>query len=896
MRQLILGQLETIGRFDAPVNEVYAGIVAAYYGARARQLGMDAQQFYESYPLSVDADGAMDAGALAQEGALQAAMRRWQSSLAQMTPKASQNVARMPTPTALRVMGEKASELTLRVGTLKKILVDEHSDVPEHVIRELPRLIADPLFVFTHHEGSLNVVIDATTAKGEPIIVAVRDGVVRTVTPQNDDAGITGKQRLAGKVDSAVRRGEKLYARTKPELEQLRAQAPKNKEATVKTVASATGAYRTNPVGRFPSNKAMVVTRQTLVNKRGPHFYKRGAFGVQGFFDPKARRIALLDGADASTWAHEAEHFFFANDVALAESILEAHPAGEGISAGERALLDDVSTLLARHGIRGDIAMQLAAWRGMDTEAQRPIHERQAKAFERYLLEGEAPSAGVRGYFERMKQWLQDVYKSIKGFVLQHPEVGSIPKEVRAVFDRTLGAHFTPEQLQEKVQAGELAADEVFTSDGRRIRLQNRDRGGSGSQQQVNKIAAKPRFLAVAGSNDMMSGAPVVFGNADELPAGAVVGRTKRIEDGYGSRYRVRYAVVEAGDIITSHGADGTSNASYATGEAGKLRAVAGNGRAAGLIEGWQRGTMDGYRAELLEEAAQEFGIDAAALEGMKQPVLVRVMREGDIASDMGDRTNTAVTAQLTPQEQAANDAKRIDLTNVDIDERGQPTRKALDAFIQATPEAERAGMLDAKTGEPTKQAADRFMAAIFKQAYQNDELVRLYAQATDPDARNVLHALAQAAPVIARLSDKGQYDLRDAYAGMAQDVVNAARRGEKLQTWITQGDFERSGEASILLDAIADDIRAPRRMGLRRAPARGSLLRTHGGRGRPRRLLGCSCDRLHRGGTRPRRAPPPRGKRASAPRVRVGVRGRGRGSHRHAAGMACPSHGAPSR
>lgn len=841
VRQLVQAQLENLGRFAAPVNEVYAGIVAAYYGARAKTLGTDARSLYEQYPLDVTGDGEMEAEALAQEAppekneALKKALRIWQSTLAQLKlddlrnvtreareakRTASQDAAHMPMPSVLRIMGETAPKLKLQAGYLLPIM-EKHEDVPPNVYDNLPALIYDPLFIFEHKDGSLNVVIKATTDKREPIIVGVREGEVRTVTPQNNEPGRTGWQRLAGKVDSAVRRGEKLYAYSKPLLEKLRALAPRNNEASVKTEASATVAYRTNPVGPFSDRRAMVVTRQTLVNKHGKIFYKMGALGVQGFFDPKARRIALLEDADASTWAHEVGHFFFDADIALADRILQS---GREPSAQERALLDDVSTLLAWHGITGDVAAQLEQWRGMDAEQRRPLHERQAVAFERYLMEGKAPTEGVRGYFERMKQWLLDVYRSLKGFARQHPEMGSFPPDVRAVFDRMLGGkgEVAPRKPKGKTlsyaelqaKAGELAADEVLTGDGRKIRLQNRDRAGSGSQQQMNKIAAHPDYLAVAGSNDMMSGAPVVFGNGDELPAGAVVGRAKRIEDGRRDRYRVHYAVVEAGDIITSHGADGTSNASYATGEAGKLRAVAGNGRAAGLIEAWQRGTMDGYKAELLEEAADEFGLDADAVAAMKHPVLVRVMSEADIRADMGDRTNTTVTAELTPQERAANDAKRIDLTRVDIDERGQPTRAALDAFIQATPEAERAGMLDARTGEPTKQAAERFMAAIFKQAYQSDELVRLYAQATDPDARNVLHALAQAAPVVARLSGKGQYDLRAAYAGMAHDVVNAARRGENLRMWVKQDDFERSEEARILLDAIADDIRAPRRMG----------------------------------------------------------------------------------
>ena len=210
-----------------------------------------------------------------EQEALAKAMHVWRNTLQQLKPN-TLGIAHAPMPIVLRTMGEKAPKLKLKAGYLQAIL-HKHPDVPHSVYKNLPALIHDPLFVFAHRDGGLDVVIDATTDKGEPIIVGVRDGEVRTVTPYNDVPERTGKQRLATNIDGAVLRGEKLYARTKLELEELRAQASRNDEAPVKTGASATGAYRDNSVEPLSDRRAMLVTRQTLVNKHGEPFYKLAA-------------------------------------------------------------------------------------------------------------------------------------------------------------------------------------------------------------------------------------------------------------------------------------------------------------------------------------------------------------------------------------------------------------------------------------------------------------------------------------------------------------------------------------------------------------------------------------------------------------------------------------------
>lgn len=167
--------------------------------------------------------------------------------------------------------------------------------------------------------------------------------------------------------------------------------------------------------------------------------------GACGAFNPEQLTISLLKAADLSTFLHESAHFFFESDITLAGEILAAERRGEAITEGERQILQDVSTLLAWHGLQGDVREQLNQWSAMDFEERRAHHERTAESFEAYLFSGQAPNVELSGYFQRFRAWMLHTYTSLKAFIAGHPEAGAIPDEVRLVFDRMVA---TSEQIQ----------------------------------------------------------------------------------------------------------------------------------------------------------------------------------------------------------------------------------------------------------------------------------------------------------------------------------------------------------------------------------------------------------------------------------------------------------------
>lgn len=139
--------------------------------------------------------------------------------------------------------------------------------------------------------------------------------------------------------------------------------------------------------------------------------------GTRGAYEPSSRTISLLERADPSTFIHESGHFYFDTLARVATD--------SGAPPDVRA---DAETLARFAG-----ASSLEEWSALTLEQQRPGHEKIAKAFEAYVMEGKAPTAALAQAFERMKAWLIGVYRNLTGLG------ADLTPEVRQVFDRMLG-------------------------------------------------------------------------------------------------------------------------------------------------------------------------------------------------------------------------------------------------------------------------------------------------------------------------------------------------------------------------------------------------------------------------------------------------------------------------
>jgi hypothetical protein len=333
--------------------------------------------------------------------------------------------------------------------------------------------------------------------------------------------------------------------------------------------------------------------------------------------------------------------------------------------------------------------------------------------------------------------------------------------------------------------------------------LQNRTRSNPASVQQMQSIAGNPDYLRLSPSRNFAEGAPVIAGGT--VPE-SQLGRKETTVTAKGRRIPVQYAVVEAGSVLASNNADGTVNAQYGDQTLQAPRAIAGNGRIAGLQKAYRQGSAQQYRADLEQDDLH--GISPEVIQGMQNPVLVRLMPDPEITADIGDESNISGGLSLSPVEQAKNDAERLDLAGLDFDEDGTLGRNTVLQFVRSMPESEQGGLLDAD-GTPNRQAHDRLNSAVFQKAYDNEELVRLHSQAVDPEAKLVMSTLSRLAPKVSRLKGQGAFDVRPWLADAAKAIINGKRRDLTMQQIAEQQDLDIDPRAYDIIRLFADNPRS---------------------------------------------------------------------------------------
>lgn len=138
--------------------------------------------------------------------------------------------------------------------------------------------------------------------------------------------------------------------------------------------------------------------------------------------------IELFQGRNLSTLLHELGHQY----------LEELRFDSESPNAPEQ-LVKDMETVKAWFAANGHPVVDGF----IPTEA----HELWARGFERYLMEGKAPSSALARVFETFRGWLMSIYKKVEA--LRSP----ITPEIREVFDRLLA---TDEELQQQREAHAL--------------------------------------------------------------------------------------------------------------------------------------------------------------------------------------------------------------------------------------------------------------------------------------------------------------------------------------------------------------------------------------------------------------------------------------------------------
>jgi hypothetical protein len=339
--------------------------------------------------------------------------------------------------------------------------------------------------------------------------------------------------------------------------------------------------------------------------------------------------------------------------------------------------------------------------------------------------------------------------------------------------------------------------------------IQNRDRTKPASIQQMNSIANNPDYNRLSVSRDFGSGAPVVI--SDFKLNEQTLGRIDTVSASDGTKIPVQYAVIEAETITPSNRADGSTVQSYADPEFAGIRPVAGNGRVAGLQRAYKEGKAQDYSQNLIDDLAH--GINPDVIKQIENPVLIRIMPKSALTSDIADKSNVGGQLGMSPTEQAKIDMGRFDLQGINFLVDGAPSIGSLRQFVATMPKEEQAELIN-RAGQPNPLAKIRLSNALFARAYENDALIDLFAETTDPEAQQILKGMAIAAPAMSNLSEAGDYDIRSYVTKAAEMAVNARRQNKDLTEFIDQGDIELDPLTREIVSMFAANKNAPRRVG----------------------------------------------------------------------------------
>lgn len=167
---------------------------------------------------------------------------------------------------------------------------------------------------------------------------------------------------------------------------------------------------------------------------------RQGPRGSASFYADGSAIVTLFDTANLSTLIHELGHVF------LEEMFRDAQHAN-----APTELKEDVAK------IRNWFAANGAEIKNgvIPVEA----HELWARGFERYAMEGKAPSVELQGVFTAFRAWLLRIYEVVQN--LRAP----INPEIREVFDRMLATQEAIDEAREAQNVAPLSQDALGMTD-----------------------------------------------------------------------------------------------------------------------------------------------------------------------------------------------------------------------------------------------------------------------------------------------------------------------------------------------------------------------------------------------------------------------------------------------
>lgn len=116
-----------------------------------------------------------------------------------------------------------------------------------------------------------------------------------------------------------------------------------------------------------------------------------------------------------------------------------------------------------RRDLEGQALAQVERWAGVkDSEWTTQAEEKFARAFERYLRTGKAPSSALKSVFEQFREWLTAIYQRIAGSPIDE----RLSPELRQAFDELLALPERPSGVTEKLLSEQHAQAVAHAAEG----------------------------------------------------------------------------------------------------------------------------------------------------------------------------------------------------------------------------------------------------------------------------------------------------------------------------------------------------------------------------------------------------------------------------------------------
>lgn len=181
---------------------------------------------------------------------------------------------------------------------------------------------------------------------------------------------------------------------------------------------------------------------------------------IKASYNSATGAIHLFDGADQSSFVHEAAHMYLtemskmAVDEAAPKGLLEDWNTIQNWAAYKPEDIKDYEGTAREKEFKSYAKAINDARKSGDVIAiraaeERWMQERFARGFERYIAEGKAPTQALQSAFRKFKSWLVSIYRDLKNLGKEPPE------DVKRVMDRMLA---TDDEIEAWAKAKELNA------------------------------------------------------------------------------------------------------------------------------------------------------------------------------------------------------------------------------------------------------------------------------------------------------------------------------------------------------------------------------------------------------------------------------------------------------